>query len=618
MAIKFDQDAVFKYADKVFVALAGAFLIFAIIMLALGKTAPVVSYDDVVNSLNDARTRQTRAHVDQFLVGTDELAALPEDQRKTVALVQETPYFHKQLPSEISRYPELADKKFVGEVNYSVEFLRRHDTLPQPWITDDKDRPVPYKSPVEGGVRDRKEYHIPPLQDKDGQPKRIAPKDLKVVSDKGYAGTGKEKDGELGTDYFYNSGQFKLDVTQQILWIREYAEQQTISSVVFTGVDVQRRDVLPDGSYSDWKDIKAADCETVKSETLIPQRPRPEDLDPKLLDTDERRRKLAVDFVNKRMKAVWQKRQADVLRPPFYAMTGKEWLQPYEVLQFDVDKAEVVGETAPKEGEGWLTLEELEKEEKEKKKAQKIEVEGWFNDVLSKDDLGKTFQYRVRVRMFNPLFGALPQNSVPEERYVVEVPCNWSEPSESITVDPAVKFFFVGRAQVFGGEVKANVDMFRWIHGKWYHAKAVQFDVGSPIAYSKVFDIEVPDKKNWVVAGRARIDFISSATVVDVTEATTIYSGQERTVNKLVYSTAMDDGSLSSRIDIEDRDSRGAFEKSRKEEEERLKAVKRRTVRDDTSQPDRMSPEEGMPPEDMIPPEDMMPPDRPPPRWGDR
>jgi hypothetical protein len=598
--------------------LAGAFLIFAIVMLAAGKTRPEVSYDAVADALERAKANQAKAHVDQFLIGAEEAAALPDDQRTVVALVQQTPYFHKQLPTEASRFPEVAGRRFRPEINYSVEFVRRHDTLPEPWAT--VQRRVPHKAPSMAAPPDGPKYRIPPLQDDKGNPKRIAPTDLKVVSDRGYAGTGREKDGILGTDYFYNSGQFKLDVTQQITWIREYARGLPISDVVFTGVEVQRREVMPDGATSPWRDIRTADVETVKGEVLISQRPRPEDLDPKALDLDERRRRALIDAVNRRMKDIWQKRQADILRPPFYAMTGKDWLQPYEILKFDMDAAaaEAAGATAGTAGDaGFLEL-ELARQDQEKP-AQKIIVEGWFNDVLARDDLGRTYQYRVRVKMFNPLFGAGREQSEPDERFAIEVPGNWSAASAPVTAEAPVRFFFISRAQVAGGDPKANVDMFRWIHGKWYHARAVQFEIGSPIAHSRVFDIEVPDRRGWVMAGRARVDFVAPATVVDIAEATIIYSGREQRGSKLVYSMDNDDGRLYSRIDIEDRDRRGTFDRDRKAEEDRLKTVTRRTVRDTRGRPGTGAGTggfDGPPPEEM--PEPPPPPEEPPPGWGQR
>jgi len=238
-------------------------------------------------------------------------------------------------------------------------------------------------------------------------------------------------------------------------------------------------------------------------------------------------------------------------------------------------------------------------------------VEGWFNDVLAKDDLGRTFQYRVRVKMFNPLFGAPADQAVADERFVIEVPCRWSEPSAAVTADSPVRFFFNSRAQMAGSDPKASVDMFRWIHGKWYQAKAVQFEIGSPIAFSRVYDIEVPDKRGWVVAGRARVDFVAPATVVDVAEATTIYSGREQRVSKLVYSMDGDDGRLYSRIDMEDRDRKGQFEKDRKAEEDQLKTVRRRTIRDTRGPVG----DEEPPPEEMPEP---IPPEEPPPGWGQR
>ena len=83
-------------------------------------------------------------------------------------------------------------------------------------------------------------------------------------------------------------------------------------------------------------------------------------------------------------------------------------------------------------------------------------------------------------------------------------------------------------------------------------------------------------------------------------------SGREQKANKLIYCSGTEDNRLASRLDRKDRDRRGRFLKEVQEREEKLKKVKRRTIRERS--PIREPSPEGMPPEDMG--------DQPSPDWG--
>ncbi|GAG47596.1 unnamed protein product, partial [marine sediment metagenome] len=169
-------------------------------------------------------------------------------------------------------------------------------------------------------------------------------------------------------------------------------------------------------------------------------------------------------------------------------------------------------------------------------------------------DIGKTFQYRVRIRFLNPIFGAAPTQvdpKHPEEAWIVELPGAWSEPSEPIAIEPVVRFFFVGAG--FGD--RANFKLYRWIYGKWYRIRSAAFEVGDAIATERLLAIEVPGPKGRdaiSIPGRKKVSFNTGATVVDVFEAATRHLGVTRTTQKLLYQEYRS-RRLSSRLAVNDR-----------------------------------------------------------------
>jgi len=612
MAMKLDQEAVFKYVDKVFLAVALLFLAFTVVMLFVGKSDTGVSYTQVGGDLRRAGDDQKEAHIREFFKDQEQLASLSEEDRRVVELVQKTPFFAREIPLETAKRPQLKGKNFLEPVYYSRDFIGDHGGLVPPWATTD--RPAPYKAVVLGGARERQKRYIPPFYNEQGEPRRIAPTQLLLVQDRGYSGTGKEPE-EPGTDRFYVTGQFKADVGQQLEWCREYSpDAKALNSVLLTGYQVQRRELLSDGKWSDWKDIKTVHYENVKGSALVR---RILDGDPAVLDMDPKKRKKFIDYVNKRLLPDFRSKQKEILRPPFFEMTDNDWLSSYEILEIDMEQEEEA-KAAEIEADAAGIYDPLAApdEPTESEKKRKVDVEElWFNDLIPITELGKAYQYRVRIKFFNPIFGASRDESLSKERFVVEVPGNWSEPSEPITVDPVVKFYFVGRAQTFGGGTKANIDLYRWIHGKWYAARAVQFEIGDPVTHVKRLPLEIPTKKGMVkMEVKTPLSFRANATVVDVLEASTMVSGMQQTANKLIYRSGRDDNRLVSRVDKKDRDLRGKFLKEIREREEKRKKVKRRTIRDKVPGPEIQPPEVDM--REMLPPPgwepEAPPPDAPP------
>lgn len=605
MAMKFNREAIFKYADKAFLGVALAFLVFTVAMLFVGKSDVKISYQQVANTLKKAESDQRDAHIREYFKDRKELLSLSPEEREIVELVQKTPFFAKMARLEAARRPELKGKRFLPPEDYAANFINQHNVLAAAWATTD--HPAPYKAIRIGGARERQKRYIPPSHNDEGQPRRIAPTKLLLVQGRGYSGTGKEPQ-EFGSDRFYVSGQAVADLGQQLEWCREYSpDDKTLNRVYLTDYEVQRRQRLPDGTWTQWKDRRTVRHKNVSGKPAV-RRIRAGD--PAVLDRDPKKRQRFLDYGRKRLLPEFQRKGTEILRPAFYEMTGQDWLQPYEILGIGVESAEEA-EAAETETDasGYIEVPLDEPEEQTGSQVRGTdETELWFNDLIPITDLGKTYQYRVRIKFFNPIFGAPPEEAKADQRFVVEVPGNWSQPSAPITVEPVVKFYFAGRAQAFNGETKANIDLFRWKHGKWYIAKAVQFEIGDPIAYVKRLPLEIPTKRGMVkkMEVKTSLSFRANAVVVDVLEATMMVSGRRQKANKLIYRSGTEDNRLASRLDRKDRDKRGRFLKEIQEREEKLKNVRRRTIRERT-------PIHEPGPEDR-PPEDMG--DQPPQDWG--
>jgi hypothetical protein len=161
----------------------------------------------------------------------------------------------------------------------------------------------------------------------------------------------------------------------------------------------------------------------------------------------------------------------------------------------------------------------------------------WFTDPLASGDVGKTYQYRVRIRFFNPIFNGPTAQTMANERYLIEIPGAWSDPSDPITVAPLVRFYFTGKFNS-GGVSRANIELHAWKHGCWYRKKGATFDLGDPITWSEKQDAYIPggESGQQVKLGfQDRIVFDAGATVVDLGEGTTRYNGILKATERLLF-----------------------------------------------------------------------------------
>lgn len=129
----------------------------------------------------------------------------------------------------------------------------------------------------------------------------------------------------------------------------------------------------------------------------------------------------------------------------------------------------------------------------------------WYHD--DGVEAGKTYRYRMRVKLWNRYVGRIRALQQPEQAKQVVILGDWSEPSDPITVTPPTHFF------VKGGRDTANVDVWKWRAGRWIR-QAFEVGVGDVIGEvrkTKTGDLDADGNEE-----RVDIDFTTGAVVLDV------------------------------------------------------------------------------------------------------
>ncbi len=206
------------------------------------------------------------------------------------------------------------------------------------------------------------------------------------------------------------------------------------------------------------------------------------------------------------------------------------------------------GQTGPggsNRPEGWVLNPESDE----------VEPAVWFHD--DRVEPGKTYRYRMRLRLWNRYVGKRDALRDPTQASRATVVGDWSLPSAPVTVAPKRHFFVRGRQ--FGDEVAANVDVFVW-HGGYWYKEDFTVQVGDVIGDVKtILTNEYDESGNQV---RAPVDFSTGAVVLDIRpDEPTLYrrsvGNGEFTYNEakslvLVYLDPAD-GQVKQRIDRQDR-----------------------------------------------------------------
>ncbi len=129
----------------------------------------------------------------------------------------------------------------------------------------------------------------------------------------------------------------------------------------------------------------------------------------------------------------------------------------------------------------------------------------WAHDALRNSVVsGKTYQYRMRLRLYNRYCAFPSPLANPADAEKVVLATDWSDPTEPVTIKLDTEFFL---ASVSGERVRA--DVFKWVEGNWVKQT---FDVapGEPIGGIK----RIPLPSDQTV--RELVDFNTGAIVLEV------------------------------------------------------------------------------------------------------
>jgi hypothetical protein len=133
----------------------------------------------------------------------------------------------------------------------------------------------------------------------------------------------------------------------------------------------------------------------------------------------------------------------------------------------------------------------------------------WFHDdsVVA----GKTYRYRLRVRMWNRYVMETRALRNPEQARLTELAGSWSVPSEPITVAPSTYFFLASGSATDG---QTRVDVWKWRQGNWLRQS---FSVGIGDTIGGVLEVGtgVLDRATLREI-REPVDFSTGALVLDI------------------------------------------------------------------------------------------------------
>ncbi|UCG17283.1 MAG: hypothetical protein JSV19_04470 [Phycisphaerales bacterium] len=128
----------------------------------------------------------------------------------------------------------------------------------------------------------------------------------------------------------------------------------------------------------------------------------------------------------------------------------------------------------------------------------------WAHDLLGDSVVsGKTYQYRMRLRLYNRYCAYPPALKNPADAEKVVVLTEWSEPTQDVTIEQDTEFFL---ASLTRDTVKAEI--FKWVRGDWVK-QSFPLEVGKPITGSK--RMQLPSDPDGM---RQLVDFDTGAMVL--------------------------------------------------------------------------------------------------------
>jgi hypothetical protein len=365
----------------------------------------------------------------------------------------------------------------------------------------------------------------------------------------------------------------KFDLTRQVEIIQKpyLAKNRTAPlladcPVTVSRLDVQRRQINPDGTTTDWEPITP----TVPPEVAAAMPARPADNAEAaagiewgltLMDMQAQIRRLP--FFNILTLGVGQTVQdllgdvPPVSHPDLSRFTAKAApaapaaetvaAAPAEVAETETTPSEAVDSGSPFRRRTRPRERPTEKPTDTTEAAEREHVFAtlWAHDATVKP--GNTYQYRMRTAILNPVYSL--QNVQPEAaRFQLEFEGPWSEPSAPVTVPELAEFYFVG---TFGDRI--NLELHKWVHGQWIIVPSAPTYLGAPVVYTKTrARIAVPGTGETV---EKDVEIAPGAFLVDLVRQFPYQpKGGTRPINANVLMYADDEGNLRRRIDWEDQE----------------------------------------------------------------
>jgi hypothetical protein len=132
----------------------------------------------------------------------------------------------------------------------------------------------------------------------------------------------------------------------------------------------------------------------------------------------------------------------------------------------------------------------------------------WFHDDTV--EAGKTYRYRMRVKLWNRYVGRMRVMQDPEQAKEPVVVGDWSYPSEPITVTPSTYFFFSGTRS---SDI-ASVDVWKWRKGRWFKER---FDVSvGDVVGGVARNVKTGEYDKEGDETKTNIDFTTGVVVLDL------------------------------------------------------------------------------------------------------
>jgi hypothetical protein len=133
----------------------------------------------------------------------------------------------------------------------------------------------------------------------------------------------------------------------------------------------------------------------------------------------------------------------------------------------------------------------------------------WFHDDTVEP--GKTYRYRMRVKLWNRYFGRPKALHNPAQARQVVLAGEWSPPGEPVTVPPTIRFFIAGADME---NHAARVDVWKWHKGEWRKA-SFTVGVGDVIGAVQTTDSGILDRQTLKEL-KETVDFTTGAVVLDL------------------------------------------------------------------------------------------------------